>query len=378
MTRMHKSHFANRLFAGFFMLALTPPALSQVESIRDSQYEWQCETQAGMVISGHTRQDKAFQSCINHALADGQVYIVRGGTYRIKAENGSPPEPPPDPEPEPPDPPQEHGDVPLVTLGPVSEATEYPPDISAFQQDEFRWVIDFTINQFHDKQPGEPRSATVQGLVSRDESGQNEKGHISVWTEDIATGDHRVRVRHQDIRNGSPSIQLQSSSSLKAGQEHEVVLSVSVAGGISLFLDGVLEASATHAFGLAGNNLPLALGAMRSRYNQHSTPPVGLGSEISGTVKLEIWDDPLPPPEPNSASLMWSNPTQRVDGTPLSSGEIGRTEVLLAGERIAIVEGDVSGYEFVTWAQGEHCFTARTVDTDGRRSDDSNRACITF
>lgn len=82
---------------GLMALLMALPGLAQeVSSVRQSQYEWQCETSDGLLVSGHTRQDKAFQSCYNKALETGDEYIVRGGRFKVTAI-GTEPGPDPDP-----------------------------------------------------------------------------------------------------------------------------------------------------------------------------------------------------------------------------------------------------------------------------------------
>ena len=340
------------------------------ESVRDSRYEWQCETQAGELLSGHTRQDKAFQSCINRGLADpGTVYIVRGGTYRIIADNegvASVAEPDPDPvadpvvEPDPdPDPVAVPVDDSVVKFGPVSAITQYPATISALAQDNFRWNITFTLD----------RLLRQVGLVSRDESGRNERGHLSVWVERGI-----ITVRHQDIFNGAESVKLESITKVRPGQEYNITVSVSTEDGIGLFVDGVLEDVSSVAFGLAGNDLPLTLGGLCSRCEDG----VGPNAEIDGTVYLEIHDEPLDLPPTGSAELSWTVPTERTDGTPLSAGELATFTVYVNNQPVIDLAGDVTGYEYVASDPGDHCFSVTVTDTGGHRSNRSNAVCKEF
>lgn len=56
----------------WLLIFLAMPALAQeVSSVRQGSYDWVCETEAGVHVSGHTRQDKAFQRCFNEAAASG-------------------------------------------------------------------------------------------------------------------------------------------------------------------------------------------------------------------------------------------------------------------------------------------------------------------
>lgn len=347
----------------FLLLGLAMPAAAQEpteywDSVRESRYEWTCEDAGGNVLSGHTRQDKAEVACSNRALSDGLTYYVRSGVYRIFRINDpvtTPPVPEPEPEPIPvPDP----GDA-QVKFGPVSEITQYPATISALAQDNFRWEITFTLN----------RIRRQVGLVSRDESGQAERGHLSVWVESGT-----ITVRHQDIAGGAESVKLESTTLVEAGREYAITVSVSSDAGIALFVDGILEDSNSIAFGLAGNNLPLTLGGLCSR----CAPGVGPNAAIDGRVYLEIHGEPMELPQPASFELMWTNPTERVDGAALLPGEIMAINLYQTspGGRnlIARVDPDDSGYEVTGVQPGvEYCFVATAVANG--ESDDSNIAC---
>ena len=109
----------------------------EVSSIRDSQYEWRCETADGAFISGHTRQDKAFQSCFNQAFATGNNHIVRGGTYRVTVTGATTPptEPAPDPAPDPePQPePEPAPDDSFISFGPVTSIVSFPASIATLK-----------------------------------------------------------------------------------------------------------------------------------------------------------------------------------------------------------------------------------------------------
>jgi len=346
-------------------IILLNQALAQTyESVRDSRYEWQCETQAGELLSGHTRFDKANQSCVNRALAEpGTVYIVRGGTYRVVADNESvasvaEPDPVPDPVVEP-DPVAVPLDDSVVKFGPVSSITQYPGSIAALAQNNLRWEITFNLNRV-------PRQV---GLVSRDESGRNEGGHLSVWVENQV-----ITVRHQDIFSGAESVKLESTTMVEANREYKIVVSVSTEDGIGLFVDGVLEDLSSLAFGLAGNDLPLTVGGLCSRCDQG----VGPNAEIDGTVYLEIHDEKMDLPPVGSAELSWSGPTERTDGTALSANELATFTVYVNNQPVIDLEGDVTGYEYVSSDPGEHCFKVTVTDTGGFTSNKSNTVCKVF
>ena len=249
----------------------------EVESVRQTTYEWECQNADGTRISGHTRQDKAFQSCYNQALANpSSSFLVVGGTYRVTASTPTPPEPPQPPTPEP-----------QVTFGPVSSPTTYPNTISALAQEATTWLITFELTTVDG----------IQGLASRDQEGQIQPGHLSIWIENSL-----VHVRHQDIAAGASTVQLRSATAVTAGQAYKLEVSIDVNAGIGLWLDDQLEDSSPVAFGLAGNDLPLVLGGRCSRCND----TLGPDSPIQGTVYMEIWDQPKPLPPPlGSAMLTW-------------------------------------------------------------------------
>jgi len=340
-------------------------------STRNTQFEWQCETESGDRLSGHTRQDKAVEACANRALASpGTTYIVRSGSYRIVATGGAlPPEPPTDP-PEPPDPdpipPDPTEPEPLVTLGPVSALTEYP-SMASMQRDEFSWRIRVTFNNID----------TRMGIVSRDESGQADPGHLSMWMDS-----GRIEVRNQDIANGSPVVRLASSSLVTPGREYGVVVSLSQTDGLSLWIDGTLEDVSPTGYGLANNELPMVLCGNRSRVDGSTGPD----EPLDGTCYMEIWPEPTELPQPNSATLRWTSPTEYAEcdpddpaencGQPIGPGDLTAFNVYMTqpdSQLIREVEGDVNSYEFVTTRNGLHCFEVTAIA--GTESDRSNEAC---
>jgi len=160
---------------------------------------------------------------------------------------------------------------PQVTFGPVGSITQFTD--AALAQDEFRWEITFTLNTV----------AGIQGLASRDESGQDDSGHLSVW---IDNGE--LIVRHQDIEEGQETQRLQVAG-IVAATEYVAVVSIEQGVGMQLLLDGQLIDSTTIAFGIAGNDLPLTLGGRCWGCNDVTGPT----DEIDGTVSLAIYNDPI-------------------------------------------------------------------------------------
>jgi hypothetical protein len=58
-----------------------------VTSTRIESAEWTCRDSSGAILTSHTRQDKAQESCTNRALAaPGTVFELRPSGYRIVAQ----------------------------------------------------------------------------------------------------------------------------------------------------------------------------------------------------------------------------------------------------------------------------------------------------
>ncbi len=300
----------------------------------------------------------------------------------VAAGEPVPPDPdPPDPDPPPVDPPP--SEQPLVTFGPINSLVVYDAGISALKQDHFRWEITFTANSLIDKVSGTPRSQTVMGLASRDESGTTEKGHLSVWIEDVESGvGHRVVVRNQDIEGGVASTRLESQTRIRVGTEYKIIVSVSDGTGIGLFVDGVLEDSHSVAFGLTQNNLPLVVGGICTRCRADGS--VGPERPLDGTTYMEIWEHPLELPAPitGTATLQWVLPTEDTDSVPLAPGALLSIHIYDSNgpdgtdpiERVGTVSGDATSYVALDLREGKHCFQV-TARNGGGESALSNTAC---
>jgi hypothetical protein len=332
---------------------------AEVSSVRSSQYEWQCEDSDGNLISGHTRQDKAFQSCINQALATGETYFVRGGEFRVTATGSTAPPPDPDPDPAPdPDPPPT-GESPQIAFSATTGIISYPNSISALAQDAFRWELTFTLND----------TAGIQGLASRDENGQTDPGHLSIWVDN-----GRLIARHQGP-SGEQSV-IEASTPIQAGVEYVAVISVAAGVGFGIMLDGDLEAQAAEAWGTAGNDLPLILGGLCTRCQPDGS--VGPDRQINGEVALAIYDAPLvlPVPVVGSVILNWINPTEDEDGEPLEAGVPDKVSVYGSQPRrlVANLDGESIAYEVAPLGGGEHCFVV-TAWNAFTQSEDSNEVC---
>jgi len=288
-----------------------------------------------------------------------------------------PPVDPPPVDPPPVDPPD---DGPLVTFGPVQAIVSYPNTISALAQDFFRWEITFTLNSVISKVSGTPRSATVQGLASRDESGQAQSGHLSVWVEDSATGGQRIIVRHQDISGGHASTQLQSTTIIEPNVEYQVTVSIAKGVNVGLFVNGALEASNPWAIGTSGNDLPLIVGGLCTTCKRPPPSTVGPSKQIDGTVYMEIWDDPLDLPTPITgiATIQWILPTEDTDNEPLAPGALVAVHIYAVNGQTNLIDtvaGDRTTYVANDLPEGEHCFQV-TARNGGGESAFSNRSCM--
>ena len=300
---------------------------------------------------------------INGTMTNDIVVYLRGGTYRVTATiEVAPPPPNPDPDPPPPDPTPK----PQVTFGPISGPLQYE-GIGALRQNGFTWRILVTFNSV----------GTVQGIASRDESGQTDRGHLTIW---LGTGG-KIKVRNQAEFDAtgtavSPTLRLDSQTVVVPGREYEIEISLRDKNQLLLFVDGVLEASAADGYGLAGtNNLPLTLGASCTSCKADGS--VGPHDPIDGTVYMEIWDNAKPPPEPiASLELSWVNPTSYVNGNPIGPGELTEIRLYQDGQKIAGVDPDVAVYEATgLFAGREYCFEATAVAAE--ESDPSNQVCRT-
>ena len=339
------------------LASLSSVVLAQeVSSTRISKYEWECQDSGGNRISGHTRQDKAFQRCYNEALDNGENYRVVGGAYLVRASQ------PESAELVTPTPPvadaQPLEETALISFGPEYSPTTYPPEISALSMVNVRWEITFTLSEVE----------TMQGLVSRDEKGQRQGGHLTVWVEGGV-----IHVRNQDVAGGRPAIKLTSATAIEQDTQYTATIIISD-GGLVLQVNGVTEDSSGIAYQLNRNNLPLIVGASCTLCNDSQGPH----SPASGPVELEIYELEFVPTINRSLMLSWVGPTERVDGSELAADEIAAFILKKNGTEIASVDGDAWQFEATNLDNGEHCFTVQAVDIHGLTSENSNVACKTI
>lgn len=76
-----------------------------------------------------------------------------------------------------------------------------------------------------------------------------------------------------------------------------------------------------------------------------------------------------------TATLKWTLPTTRVDGSALAPGDVALVDVLDSGVTIASIAA-ASEFTTDTLAPGDHSFTVVVQDSGGRRSDPSNAAVV--
>lgn len=77
-----------------------------------------------------------------------------------------------------------------------------------------------------------------------------------------------------------------------------------------------------------------------------------------------------------TATLKWTLPATRVDGSPLDAGDITLVDVLDNGAVISTLPGQPQDYTTDMLTPGDHAFTVIVQDSGGRRSDASNSASI--
>lgn len=90
-TAFNPTAAGNSTFSNVAATTVAPPTPQQptnitITSTRIGMSEWECIDAAGAVLSQHTRQDKAQESCTNYALANlGRAFEMRPSGYRIVA-----------------------------------------------------------------------------------------------------------------------------------------------------------------------------------------------------------------------------------------------------------------------------------------------------
>jgi len=78
-----------------------------------------------------------------------------------------------------------------------------------------------------------------------------------------------------------------------------------------------------------------------------------------------------------TATLNWTNPTTRTDGSPLAATDIDHIDVFDAGVNIGTVHGALTTFTTGLLTVGTHSFTITVTDTTGHTSAPSNIASVT-
>jgi hypothetical protein len=107
--------------------------------------------------------------------------------------------------------------------------------------------------------------SSPRGLWSRDSSGFDGGGHLSLWATD--TGKARVRLQSTDT---SYSL---VAGSVTTGADHLVVATFG-SGGLDLYVDGMHVASDSYTGGTTGNAEPIAIGAATVVSDDASVTPI--------------------------------------------------------------------------------------------------------
>ncbi|MEL7087203.1 MAG: cadherin-like domain-containing protein, partial [Planctomycetota bacterium] len=122
-------------------------------------------------------------------------------------------------------------------------------------------------------------------LVSRDSSGFDAGGHFA-----LSIVDGRVQVRMQDT-SGSFTSQTPNGL-LTAGQEAHVAVVFGEAGGFTVYVDGVAQATNPYTGGWTSNNEPIVLGADQGRSGDGVADD--LRSPFDGTIsEFNLYDSAL-------------------------------------------------------------------------------------
>jgi hypothetical protein len=243
------------------------------------------------------------------------------------------------------------------------------PDQSVFSQGTFRWELEFTLNAI----------GGTQGLVSRDQSGQVEAGHLSVWLEG-----NKLIARHQDIEGGHASVVLESQTVFQINQTYIVTVSIG-ATGFGLFVGKQLEDFDTWSIGTLGNTLDLVLGGLCTRCKADGS--VGPSRPINGTVTMRIYNSEAdwtpPPPVVGNITLQWEYPIEWTDNTPLAMEDVDFISVYSCdGSFLNNVDPPATTHQYVDQPEGDYCFyltaTATNSDGDQLESGPSNQGTKTI
>jgi hypothetical protein len=79
----------------------------------------------------------------------------------------------------------------------------------------------------------------------------------------------------------------------------------------------------------------------------------------------------------STATLTWTIPTTRVDGTALAAAEIDHVEIFDGGVSLGSVQGAMTTFTTGVLTVGAHTFTVTTTDVGGHTSAPSNAVTVT-
>lgn len=202
------------------------------------------------------------------------------------------------------------------------------------------------------------RSAGGMGILSKDSSGLDNGGHLTLWV--LSSG--AMRVRHQ---TDSSSRTIQSSRLINEEQWHHVTYTWG-ADGMQLYIDGALAASSSSFVSSLGDNRePIILGGNAWQTGNNSSPSGQLRDLFQGQIDdLKLFDQQLTNPQvttlfnlaEGTCTTCTSNP-ELTAHWPLDLCAVNGT----SGEIIDIV-GDSNGVTFgdaSTINDGKFCQAGR-------------------
>lgn len=213
----------------------------------------------------------------------------------------------------------------------MTTPAEFPSD-SHLEQNSLRWEIRATLNSL-------PATGERYTLASRDESGQTDGGHLSVWVDDAGV----IVVRNQNVANdpwpgdtSSSRTFVLTSRPVTAGEEFTVTISLSGIG-IGIFVNGELLAQDSHHASQSLNMLPVVVGGGCTTCNGGDNPGDRTPQDpTDGSVSLTIYNSPADfepiagPPAPVSGSIEVMHPTAEtfvsIAGTVVTVAWLNPTE----------------------------------------------------
>lgn len=159
------------------------------------------------------------------------------------------------------------------------------------------------------------------GLISRDQTGQAQAGHLDVYID----SDGFINVRMQGLNSGLVILK----STVKAVNGFNRVGIKRTPDLVTLYLNGFEQDSTTEVYPTNGNDLPLVIGA-----SCQSCTGQAVGTKWSApmdvTVRITLENEPESPVDPEppglplvyEATARWSAPTEWTDGTPIAAGTV--------------------------------------------------------